>query len=863
MALPYEAAIRITGTDNFSGMFAALTSAIAGSNIAVKALEKSVAALKPAALGAVGAIAGFEGLKVVARIAEHGEKLLDQQDKLRRSGIAQLDVLRMQANFYDKIATSIPTANAAEYLKTVNELRAVTGSIAGAEKLAPKAMMVDAVLSNTFGKDMQGEYYKLLRSAEMKGIATNPEKLADFTDRAFSYITAFGGKLTAQDYQTFARRGGSAFINADVDKAMGPLSVLMADLGGSGAGTAAMTLQQLQLGATTLSKQQAEIMKQAGLLDMSKVTATGFGGGRLQLGPGAVAGSTEFTGDLPGWIQNVVMPHLRQMAGGDDKVLQSLLSKMFPNRNGLKLAMMFGEPGFEDQIRKDLGLAAQVKPIPEAYDSFTQNNPVAVKKAFWEQEESMMQAIGSPLMQAAIPVMKALTQFFTDLGSFANAHPTAIAALGISVASVAGALAVLGSAAVIGAMAAFVGPAAALAGGITALGIAASTAYLAFSKEDWATIGSKVSAGLKAASDALLNFARGMGDDLKKVFGWAFDGIKASLSGFFARFPSWEGIITGLKNAFAGLFDWLKEKINWLGSFIPGWKDIKGNASEIPGMKEHLASWGHGGGDGGDASYSPSGASTGTSAGGGSYGASHHAIHRALRAATGVGGSSANSIMGDPSNIAALRETAARVGTTAENLATVIGYETEGSFSPSKWGGLGGRYMGLIQFGPNERAQYGANASQSFKEQLGAVERYLKGRGFKAGMGLMDLYSTVLAGSPGHYNAHDINGSIRSHVARMVNQWSARVGQYLHGSDAGLHGAALRHMFGHPHQNRESAIPPARGQQPEHTTSIHMDGRVVAHLVERQMVKKHRFAHGTADHDGRAGVPHVDYMSIA
>jgi hypothetical protein len=24
-----------------------------------------------------------------------------------------------------------------------------------------------------------------------------------------------------------------------------------------------------------------------------------------------------------------------------------------------------------------------------------------------------------------------------------------------------------------------------------------------------------------------------------------------------------------------------------------------------------------------------------------------------------------------------------------------------------------------------------------------------------------------------------------------------------------------------------------------------------------------RFAHGTADHDGRAGVPHVDYMSIA
>jgi hypothetical protein len=152
--------------------------------------------------------------------ADHGEKLLDQQDKLRRAGIAQLDVLRMQADFYGKIAGTVPTANAAEYLKTVNKLRAVTGSVAGAQALAPKAMIVDALLSNTFGKDMQGEYYKLLRSSEMKGIATNPEKLADFT-RAFSYITAFGGKLTAQDYQTFARRGCSAFINADIGKLWG------------------------------------------------------------------------------------------------------------------------------------------------------------------------------------------------------------------------------------------------------------------------------------------------------------------------------------------------------------------------------------------------------------------------------------------------------------------------------------------------------------------------------------------------------------------------------------------------------------------------------------------------------------------
>ena len=120
-----------------------------------------------------------------------------------------------------------------------------------------------------------------------------------------------------------------------------------------------------------------------------------------------------------------------------------------------------------------------------------------------------------------------------------------------------------------------------------------------------------------------------------------------------------------------------------------------------------------------------------------------------------------------PENANAIRAAAKELGTTPEDLATVIGYETGGTFSPSKWGGKGGNYMGLIQFGPNERAQYGANDKQTFPEQMGAVVRYLKGRGYKPGMGLMDLYSTINAGSPGHYSASDGNGTVASHVTRM------------------------------------------------------------------------------------------------
>lgn len=118
----------------------------------------------------------------------------------------------------------------------------------------------------------------------------------------------------------------------------------------------------------------------------------------------------------------------------------------------------------------------------------------------------------------------------------------------------------------------------------------------------------------------------------------------------------------------------------------------------------------------------------------------------------------------------ALINTASRLGVNPRDLATVISYESAGTFSPAKWGGAGGNYAGLIQFGPNERKQYGASPDQTFQEQLPAVERYLTDRGFKPGMGMLDLYSTINAGRPGRYNASDAgNGGAPGTVADKVN----------------------------------------------------------------------------------------------
>lgn len=116
-------------------------------------------------------------------------------------------------------------------------------------------------------------------------------------------------------------------------------------------------------------------------------------------------------------------------------------------------------------------------------------------------------------------------------------------------------------------------------------------------------------------------------------------------------------------------------------------------------------------------------------------------------------------------------ETANAIGLPPEDLATIISYES--GFRPDVWGGKGGNYYGLIQFGPAERQQYGVRVGDVTSQlgEHGAIANYFRDRGFKPGMGLLDAYSTVNAGRPGLYNRSDAAaGGMPGTVADKVNQ---------------------------------------------------------------------------------------------
>ena len=143
--------------------------------------------------------------------------------------------------------------------------------------------------------------------------------------------------------------------------------------------------------------------------------------------------------------------------------------------------------------------------------------------------------------------------------------------------------------------------------------------------------------------------------------------------------------------------------------------------------------------------------------------------------------------------------TANSLGISPYDLATVMSYETAGTFDPTKAGPRTqyGRHRGFIQFGEPQAQQYGVDWSDPEGSQLGengAVAKYLRDAGVRPGMGLLDIYSAVNAGRVGRYNARDAQnggapGTVRDKVMTQMAGHQRKAASLLGGdwspSDAG------------------------------------------------------------------------------
>lgn len=134
----------------------------------------------------------------------------------------------------------------------------------------------------------------------------------------------------------------------------------------------------------------------------------------------------------------------------------------------------------------------------------------------------------------------------------------------------------------------------------------------------------------------------------------------------------------------------------------------------------------------------------------------------------------------------AFRQTAATIGARPQDLATVASYESGGKLNPAVMGGAGGRYAGIFQFGPWEQQHYGVSNRSTAEQQVQAAGRFLQDRGFKPGMGLLDMYSAINAGRVGRYDKSDAGnggapGTVRDKVEQQMEGHKAKAAALLGG----------------------------------------------------------------------------------
>lgn len=96
--------------------------------------------------------------------------------------------------------------------------------------------------------------------------------------------------------------------------------------------------------------------------------------------------------------------------------------------------------------------------------------------------------------------------------------------------------------------------------------------------------------------------------------------------------------------------------------------------------------------------------------------------------------------------------------------------EMESGINPNIWGGAGGKYRGLIQFGPGARKEVGLPSKpMTIAEQIPYVKKYFQQRGFTPGKhGVTEMYRTVLVGNPYQSGTDSFGTQSDSTAKRML-----------------------------------------------------------------------------------------------
>jgi hypothetical protein len=504
MAGAYDIMIHMSLEDEISGALIGIAGHLTGLEGQIGKIQKLWEDMGNASKIAIGGIAAMAGgteiIKGLNDLAEASERLVAAQNKLAQGGVNAFTISNVTDSAFNDVTGKVPTADAADAVRTFGELRSVFGSDKSAMDHVPMSLKLDFLASQTAGHTVEGEGFKLWRALEMRGdLMTNPEGEEKLANLMAQDITGSNGKVTADTFQSMAKQAKSSWMHLSPQFITGAGAALAGDIGGDRAGTGLDAFYRGITGQTMLSNQQVEGYEKLGLLDPAN--AHKQKGGQFSIDPDAIKGTSLALTDPDIWAKTILQPALEKAAGGDSAMEASLIGKIGRNSGMVAMLSKFTDPGFQEQFRKDQEIWRGSQGIDQAYDTAINGDRSMVKgpggrvseqasadksnhsiadyaanmEALHKQFSSLMEAIGGPVSQMLIPQIKGLTDMLNNAAAAAAAHPEAVKNLEKLAEGLGAVMIVLGAMATAGGVAALIGlapVAATVAGGITAVSLA-------------------------------------------------------------------------------------------------------------------------------------------------------------------------------------------------------------------------------------------------------------------------------------------------------------------------------------------------------------------------------------------------------
>ncbi|MDR6642778.1 putative nucleic acid-binding Zn-ribbon protein [Luteibacter sp. 1214] len=377
------------------------------------------------AVGGAAALATGQGVIAAVRpTIDEAKAFQVQVSQLRAQGIgdaAVADAVKF-ARGMDVIGSS-----ATDNLKLVKEANSVLRDMHEAEQVSPylarmkfgiEAVMAQGGHGEGHGQNAETMFMDLLKVAELRGAAKNPESLKRVLDFATQAYVGSGGLVKPEDLLNMIKTGGVAAKQLDDTSFFFGLLHTMQEMGGHRAGTGLATgYQNWAAGRST--QQSAEELYKLGLLKKDSVLY-GTTGHVKKVLPDALKEGELYRSNPFEYLMTRVIPKINPHGALSDQQVVSKINALFSGRKGGDLfASLYLERA---NIAKHLAAVPKAYGVNALYDE-ARGTAGGMEIDLEAKKRDLYRELGTQVLPMYVAGLSKLVAIVRGLNRFAEAHP--------------------------------------------------------------------------------------------------------------------------------------------------------------------------------------------------------------------------------------------------------------------------------------------------------------------------------------------------------------------------------------------------------------------------------------------------------